>query len=149
MVDEHGLSVRLIKSLGQQHDSRAAGKLLDNLKLGAIVIDSRAYAARAGGGTGAQTCNPTPRYHKQQRVIYPAPYRPRNLGAHVFNKIKHFRRIAMRYDKLPTSFLAAVATSLEHVWQTQGLAPHPHTLQPLRTWLHVPHLIAADIIFCL
>jgi transposase len=35
-------------------------------------------------------------------------YRERNLVERFFNKIKHFRAIATRYDKLARNFLAAV-----------------------------------------
>ena len=35
-------------------------------------------------------------------------YRERNLIERFFNKIKHFRAIATRYDKLAINFLAAV-----------------------------------------
>jgi len=35
-------------------------------------------------------------------------FRERNLIERFFNKIKHFRAIATRYDKLATNFLAAV-----------------------------------------
>jgi putative transposase len=37
-----------------------------------------------------------------------ALYRERNLVERFFNKIKHFRAIATRYDKLAKNFLAAV-----------------------------------------
>ena len=37
-----------------------------------------------------------------------ALYRERNLIERFFNKIKHFRAIATRYDKLARNFLAAV-----------------------------------------
>jgi putative transposase len=37
-----------------------------------------------------------------------ALYRERNLIERFFNKIKHFRAIATRYDKLAANFLAAV-----------------------------------------
>ena len=37
-----------------------------------------------------------------------ALYRERNLIDRFFNKIKHFRAIATRYDKLAINFLAAV-----------------------------------------
>ena len=35
-------------------------------------------------------------------------YRERNLVERFFNKLKHFRGIATRYDKLARNFLAAV-----------------------------------------
>ena len=37
-----------------------------------------------------------------------ALYRERNLVERFFNKLKHFRAIATRYDKLATNFLAGV-----------------------------------------
>ena len=37
-----------------------------------------------------------------------ALYRERNLVERFFNKLKHFRAIATRYDKLARNFLAAV-----------------------------------------
>lgn len=37
-----------------------------------------------------------------------ALYRERNLIERFFNKVKHYRAIATRYDKLASTFLAAV-----------------------------------------
>ena len=37
-----------------------------------------------------------------------APYCERNLVERFFNKLKHFRAIATRYDKLARNFLAGV-----------------------------------------
>ena len=120
MVDEHGLPVRLILSPGQTHDSRAAPALLDDLRPGAIVIGDRAYDSNAllalVAEAGGQTCIPTPSYRKEQRAIDPALYRQRNLVERFFNKLKHFRRIATRYDKLASNFLAAVALACARLW---------------------------------
>lgn len=43
-------------------------------------------------------------------------YRERNCVERFFNKIKHFRRIATRYDKLAENFLAAVKLAAVRVW---------------------------------
>ena len=43
-------------------------------------------------------------------------YRQRNLVERYFNKIKHFRRIATRFDKLARNFLAAVALASIRLW---------------------------------
>ena len=43
-----------------------------------------------------------------QRECDFALYRERNLIERFFNKLKHFRAIATRYDKLARNFLAAV-----------------------------------------
>ncbi len=44
----------------------------------------------------------------EQRDTDFALYRERNLVERFFNKLKHFRAIATRYDKLANTFLAAV-----------------------------------------
>jgi len=43
-------------------------------------------------------------------------YRQRNLVERFFCKIKHFRRIATRFDKLARNFLAAVLLVSNRLW---------------------------------
>ena len=43
-------------------------------------------------------------------------YKARNLVERFFNRIKQFRRIATRYDKLAENFLAAVKLAAVRVW---------------------------------
>ncbi len=43
-------------------------------------------------------------------------YRQRNLVEHFFNRIKHFRGIATRYDKRPENYLAAVKLICARIW---------------------------------
>ena len=43
-------------------------------------------------------------------------YKARNLVERFFNRIKQFRRIATRYDKLAENFLAAVKLVAVRVW---------------------------------
>jgi transposase len=45
-----------------------------------------------------------------------ALYRERNLVERFFNKLKHFRAIATRYDKLANTFLAAVQLVCAICW---------------------------------
>jgi transposase len=50
-----------------------------------------------------------PKCNRKTLLAYdPAAYKERNRVERFFNKLKHFRRIATRYDKLATSFLALV-----------------------------------------
>ena len=51
---------------------------------------------------------PTQRDRKVQRSVDPAIYRRRNVVERYFCKLKHFRRVATRFDKLARNFLAAV-----------------------------------------
>ena len=43
-------------------------------------------------------------------------YRERNLIERFFSKLKHFRRIATRYDKLAENFLAMVQLASVRLW---------------------------------
>ncbi len=43
-------------------------------------------------------------------------YRERNQVEHFFSKLKHFRRIATRYDKLADNFLAMVKLASMRLW---------------------------------
>ena len=43
-------------------------------------------------------------------------YRERNLIERFFSKLKHFRRVAARYDKLATNFLAMVQLASIRLW---------------------------------
>ena len=45
-----------------------------------------------------------------------SPIKARNLIEHFFNKIKYFRRIATRYDKLAENFLAALKLAAVRIW---------------------------------
>lgn len=43
-------------------------------------------------------------------------YRARNLVERFFNRIKHFRRIATRYDKLAENYAAALKLVAVRIW---------------------------------
>ena len=53
------------------------------------------------------------------RVIFDrdeASYRARNLVERFFNRIKHCRRVATRYDKLAANYLAFVQLASIRLW---------------------------------
>lgn len=43
-------------------------------------------------------------------------YRERNLIERFFSKLKHFRRVATRYDKLAADFLAMIQLASMRLW---------------------------------
>ena len=51
-----------------------------------------------------------------RRVVDLKIYRHRNLVERCFNKLKHFRRIATRFDKLARNYLAAVTLASVRLW---------------------------------
>jgi transposase len=46
----------------------------------------------------------------------PVLYRQRNLIERMFGRLKDFRRIATRYDKLARNFLAGIALAATLIW---------------------------------
>ena len=105
--------VEFLLSAGNDHDSVHAVELLEKVSIsGSAVLADRAYGARAIreyiSEHGASYVIPP-----QSNVSDPWPvdwhlYKERHLVECFFQKIKWFRRIATRYDKLDASFLAFV-----------------------------------------
>jgi transposase len=57
------------------------------------------------------------RSNRKQRFAFSGwLYRQRNLVERFFNRIKHFRGIATRYDKCPENYLAAVKLICARIW---------------------------------
>jgi transposase len=111
--------VRLVLTAGQAHDLRAAPQLLDGLECRHVVAD-RGYDANALldliRASGAKAHIPSTRQRLVHRSVNKRIYRQRNLVERYFCKLKHFRRIATRFDKLARNFLAAVALASVRLW---------------------------------
>jgi transposase len=102
----------LIITEGQVADITCAQELVEGLRAEAIIAD-KGYDADAFvqsiRASRAKAVIP-PRSHRKARRRYDrALYRQRNLVERFFNRIKHFRRVATRYDKLAHSYLIFVS----------------------------------------
>src|SRR3546814_15477589 len=86
--------------------------LIDGLPPAKALVADRGYDAKAiidlVAAHGGTAHIPTQKDRKIQRHVEPALYRQRNLVERFFCKLKHFRRVATRFDKLASNFLAAV-----------------------------------------
>jgi transposase len=106
-----GNPFELILAPGQDHDLTCAEALLENADPDALIGD-KAFDADPLINTleqrGITPVIPPKANRKEPRDCDYALYRERNLIERFFNKIKHFRAIATRYDKLARNFLAAV-----------------------------------------
>jgi Transposase DDE domain len=61
--------------------------------------------------------NIPPRSNRTEPISFsPYLYRARNLVERFFNKIKHCRRVATRYDKLAANYLAFVQLASIRLW---------------------------------
>ena len=108
VVDSSGLPVRLVLTTGEAHDNRLAAKLLSRLKSGAMLLADRGYDAdwiRDLVRQHGDWANIPPKRNRTEALCFsPYLYRTRNLIERFFNRIKHFRRIATRYDKLARNY---------------------------------------------
>jgi transposase len=111
LVDALGNPVELMLSPGQSNDLICAEPLLADSDPAALIGD-KAYDADALIDILAKR-KITPVIPSHPRRTTPLPcdfalYCERNLVERFFNKLKHFRAIATRYDKLARNFLAGV-----------------------------------------
>src|SRR6202040_2617083 len=120
LADANGLPVRLALTAGEAHDNRLADKLLSRLKAGSMLLADRGYDAdwiRALAADRGAWANIPPRCNRREPICFsPYLYRARNLVERFFNKIKHCRRIATRYDKLAANYLAFIQLASIRLW---------------------------------
>ena len=94
---------------GQDHDLTCAEPLIENADPEALIGD-KAYDADPFVETLTQReitpVIPPKANRKVKRECEFALYCERNLIERFFNRLKHFRAIATRYDKLARNFLA-------------------------------------------
>ena len=111
--------MRLLLSPGQASDMGAVPPLLAGLPPARTVVADRGYDSNAVleliARSGAVPSIPSCSRRVQRRSVDPAIYRQRNLER-FFCKLKQFRRVATRFDKLARNFLAAVLLASTRIW---------------------------------
>lgn len=120
LVDADGLPIALKLTEGQAHDGRAAWDMLDSLAAGNILLADRAYDSDALRQTLAERgawANVKPMPNRRNVPAFSSfLYRYRNLVERFFNRLKHFRAVATRYDKTPENYLASVKLASVRIW---------------------------------
>ena len=96
-----------------------ASDLLANLQAGGVIAD-KAYDSNSLraiiADAGAEAVIPSKR---SRNVLIPhdaIAYRLRNRIERFFNKLKHFRHIATRYDRRASHFLACLHLASAMIW---------------------------------
>lgn len=112
VVDADGLPIALKLTAGQAHDGRSAQDMLTTLGDKNILLADRAYdsdALRTEMAARGAWANIKPMPNRKRRPAFSSfLYRYRNLVERFFNKLKHYRAVATRYDKRDDNFLASV-----------------------------------------
>lgn len=118
-ADSLGRPLRFILTAGQSGDILQAPALLEGFQAGAILAD-KAYDSNAFrqiiADSGAEAVIPSNRTRKVIIPHDPAVYRHRNRIERCFNKLKHFRRFATRYDRRAIHFLAFIHLAAAMIW---------------------------------
>ena len=118
VVDALGNPLRFILTPGQVNDITQAEELIAELPTGHVLAD-KGYDSKALRETIVnQDAVPVipPRKTSPQVPCDFALYCERNLVERFFLKIKHFRRIATRYDQTPRAFLSILCLVSAFIW---------------------------------
>jgi transposase len=110
-VNGLGLPVKLLLTPGQEADITHAPALLEDVSF-SVVIGDKGYDSQALVTTitsqGGEAVIPSLRNRTVQRKYDRDRYKDRNLVERFWNKMKHYRRVATRYEKTARNFLAFV-----------------------------------------
>ncbi|KRB79528.1 transposase [Noviherbaspirillum sp. Root189] len=119
VVDALGNPVRWLLSGGEVADITQARPLLDGLNADAVLADKGHDADALIDSTqasGAVAVIPPKRNRVVQRNYDRHLYKDRNLVERFFNRIKQFRRIATRYEKLARNYLSFLNLVCAYIW---------------------------------
>lgn len=119
VVDALGNPLRFVLTGGHVHDSRQSEALIEGIDFDRLLAD-RGYDndrfRAAIEATQAEAVIPSIASRSQAIPYDKEVYKERNLVERFFCKIKHFRRIATRYDKTAASFLSMLSLVAVMVW---------------------------------
>jgi transposase len=119
VCDTFGRPLRFILTAGQRHDCLSAKALLDGFKCEAVLAD-KAYdnndLRQTISEMEGEAVIPSTRSRKVSIPHDKVAYKDRNRIERCFNKLKHFRRFATRYDRRTVHFLAFIHLAAIMLW---------------------------------
>jgi len=121
IVDALGNPIHVHLSAGNVHDSKEAMTALSGVPLkGTVVLADKAYSAKAIREhitqEGATCCIPPKVNEKHPWVYDQFLYKERHLVECFFQKLKQFRGVSTRYNKLASRFLAFIHLASIMIW---------------------------------
>jgi transposase len=119
LADALGRPLRLILTPGQAADIKSAPVLLEGMSARGVIADKgydsnalRALISEAGMAVVIPS-------NRTRKVLIPYDtdlYKTRNRIERCFNKLKHFRRIATRFDRRDIHFMAFLYLASFLIW---------------------------------
>jgi transposase len=119
LADARGRPLRIILTGGEVHDCKRALPLLEGVDAGGVIADKAYDSNEIRAAIAARdmvAVIPSKRARKIQIPHDFAAYKTRNRIERCFNKLKHFRRLATRYDRRAIHFLAFIHFASAIVW---------------------------------
>jgi transposase len=121
LADGLGRPLRLIVTAGQAGDAPQAPALLEGQTAQAVLAD-KAYDSNALrkiiADMGAQAVIPS---NRTRKVLIPhdvIAYKQRNRIERCFNRLKHFRRFATRYERRTLHFKGFAFLAASMIWMS-------------------------------
>lgn len=120
LTDARGLPIKFLLTPGQAHDLLGSDTLLIDLGEGDVLLGDKAYDAdwlrQRVEAQGVAPNIPDKSNRKERHCFSKALYKERNRVERFFNKIKHFRRIATRFEKHAENYLAMIKLASIRIW---------------------------------
>lgn len=117
--DALGNAIRFILTGGERNDITKAESLIENLSADYVLAD-KGYDSEALvlklEELGSEAVIPSRVNRKTQRVIDRHLYKERHLIECYIGKLKHFRRVFSRFDKLAKNYLSFVQFASTIIW---------------------------------
>ena len=138
VCDALGNPLRFIATGGERHNCTQAQALLEGFHAQAVLAD-KGYDADERLNwiqqTGAVVVIPPRSNRTDLRDYDTVLYKERNLGEQMCGYLKHFRRVATRYDKTAPSFLSFVQLAASYLW-LKYMSTEPRIMCAYYVWKH-------------
>jgi len=118
-VDALGNPLHLLLTAGQCHDSPQAARLIEGYEPQALIADKGYYSdalIQAVTAKGIEAVIPPKKNQLVQREYDQHLYRERHLIECFINKIKQYRRVFSRFEKLSKKYLGFLSFVSALVW---------------------------------
>ena len=118
-TDALGNALRFLLTGGERNDITQAESLVKDLCAQYVIADkgydSEAFVLHLKG-RDSEAVIPSRTNHKVQRKIDKHLYKERHLIKNQIGKLKHFRRVFSRFDKLAKNYLSFIYFASSVVW---------------------------------
>ncbi len=118
-VDALGNPVRFILTGGQASECGQANALIEGFAAAYVLADKGDDSDQFMAVIQAQDAEPVippRRNRKEPRAYDKTLYKERNLVERLFQKLKQFRRVATRYERLARNYMAMLYLASAIIW---------------------------------